>query len=168
MSNRAQGSLEYLLLIGGAILVGVVVFILATQVLGEGKGILETNLGLSVDITGTSADNIFVPLTALTVSTQGGSGEITLSYSAPGASSFLLVVEAVPDESDPEIVNTLVAPGDFDEDLFPAQKFALPFYEDSATYGAATIGWTYYFIVRACDDAGTCIISDIIPGSPSP
>ncbi len=162
MLSRGQGSLEYLLLLGGAILVGVVIFVIAQGALGEGKGILETNLGLSMDISQTSTDNVFTPLTDITLfSAEGGDGKITIHYSAPGASTFLLVVESDEDGSGPEVVNTLNDSASFDGAIPGVQKFGLPFYEDAAEYGGATNGWTYHFRLRACDEK-TCVVSPAV------
>ncbi len=162
MLNRAQGSLEYLLLLGGAILVGVVIFVMAQGAVGEGKNILETNLGLSVDISQASTDNVFIPLTDIAVFTvTGGDGKIKIDYSAPGADAFILVIEADQDASGAEIVNTLNEAASFDGPIAGVQKFGLPFYETTAEYGAATNGWTYHFRLRACDHQGTCKISAV-------
>lgn len=152
--------MEYLLLISGALLVGIIIFVLANQAVGEGKNILETNLGLSMNITQTSTDNVFIPLTTLSFEAMGGDGTILLSYSAPGASSFLLVVEGDPIGDGPNVVDTLDEAA-FDGPIAGAQKFALPFYEQQAEYGGAVNGVTYYFRLRACDDAGTCIVSGV-------
>jgi hypothetical protein len=162
MSRRAQGSLEYLLLIGGAILVGVVVFLLAQSVVGEGKGILSTNLETSIDISQTSTDNVFTPLAEITMFTaEGGDGKILLTYTAPGANSFLLVVEIDEYGSGVEIIDTLNEPSSFDDAIDGVQKFSLPFYESSQEYGAATNDWTYHFRLRACDAQGTCLVSPV-------
>lgn len=169
MLNRGQGSLEYLLLLGGAILVVVVLFGIIQGVAGEGKNILETNLDLSVDISQTSADNVFTPLTGIALFTvTGGDGKIKLEYSAPGANSFLLVVETDEDGGLPEIVDKLTLPAQFDEVIEDIQKFSLPYYEDSAEYGGATNGWTYHFRLRACDASSTCVVSDVTSATAAP
>lgn len=169
MSNRAQGSLEYLLLLGGAILVGVVIFVMAQGAVGEGKNILETNLGLSVDISQTSSDNVFTPLTEITLfEVEGDDGKVIINYSAPGANSFLLVVETDEDGGVPVIVNTLNDSASFDGMIPGVQKFGLPFYEDSAEYGGATNGWTYHFRLRACDEQGNCIVSNVDSATAGP
>lgn len=159
MSNRAQGSLEYLLLLGGGILVVVVLFIIVQGAAGEGKNILETNLGLSVNISQAGADNVFTPLTNITIFTAiGGDGKITINYSAPGANSFLLAVEVDADGGGPLVVNTLDNPSSFDGPIPSIQKFSLPFYESTAEYGGAVNGITYHFRLRACDET-QCIVS---------
>ena len=169
MSDRGQGSLEYLLLLGGAILVVVVLFVIVQGVAGEGKNILDTNLDLSVDISGTTADNVFTPLTDIALFTAtGGDGKIKIEYSAPGANSFLLVVETDEGGSGPEIVDTLELPAQFDEVLDDAQKFSLPYYESTAEYGGATNGWTYHFRLRACDASNTCVVSDVASATAAP
>lgn len=164
MGNRGQGSMEYLLLIGGAILVAVVIFVIAQGALSEGKNILDTNLDLSMDISGTTADNVFTPLTDITLFTAtGGDGKVVLTYSAPGASSFILTVQ----KDDDSFVSTLNNPEDFDES-FPVgtQKFGLPFYESTAEYGAAVNGTSYYFRLRACDGEGYCLVSCVVDATP--
>ena len=71
----------------------VVGYLIATQAVEEGKNILETNLGLGVNISQTSAENVLTPLTEITLFTAtGGDWKIILSYSAPGADAFLLAV----------------------------------------------------------------------------
>jgi hypothetical protein len=157
MRDCGQGSLDYLLLIGGAILVVVVGYLIATQAVGEGKNILETNLGLGVNISQTSADNVLTPLTEITLFTAtGGDGKIILSYSAPGANSFILAVQ----EGDDDAILGLANPEDFDELFVGMGKFGLPYYESTAEYGAAVNGTTYYFRLRACNEQ-TCLVSDV-------
>jgi hypothetical protein len=100
----------------------VVGYLIATQAVEEGKNILETNLGLGVNISQTSAENVLTPLTEITLFTAtGGDGKIILSYSAPGADAFLLAVE----QNSGSFVNTLDAAG-FDA-AFPTniKKFSL-------------------------------------------
>lgn len=49
MDNKAQGALEYLLLIGGALIVAAVVIALATTIMGQGKTAANTAGGKVVN-----------------------------------------------------------------------------------------------------------------------
>lgn len=45
MDNRGQGALEYLLLIGGAVLIATIVLLLIIGSTGQANGIINNNLG---------------------------------------------------------------------------------------------------------------------------
>lgn len=160
-TNTGQGSLEYLLLLSGVILVGVIVFIMAQQTIGEGKSILETNLGQSTQATSAAVDNFTTPLTSVTLTVEGGDGKVIITYSAPGANQFLLVQEKDSSGTGPTVVDQLNTPESFDSvPINPDVKlFGLPFYDNVAESGGVENGKTYHYRLRACNNEGTCLVN---------
>ncbi|MFH0970417.1 MAG: class III signal peptide-containing protein [Candidatus Diapherotrites archaeon] len=161
--KNGQGSIEYLLLIGGVILVGVIILVMVFDVAGKGKDILQYNLYASTKITDTTFDNTFIPLTDLFFDAMGAPASVIFTYSAPGANEFLLVVEKG-EHGKIDVYDTSIA---FTENADELIMYSLPFFETSATLGGLEDCTQYYFRLRACSSSGICKVSEVVSATPA-
>lgn len=158
-----QGSLEYLLLIGGAILVGAIVFSLAVSTTQEGGIILSNNLGgvpsFHADIPEKSLGGDPVVI-SFTVSPTSNPCEVKVEYIAgdDDTSPVDLFVRMAVSPSESAI--SLLSIDDFDSPV-PIPNVEFQTFIGSIVYTPPVCGTNYYEL-RICDLGFKCSLSEII------